>query len=72
VLNHQLPDTLDRHEFLISETIAKVLMVDNLRTNFQVTVHSSVLMEDHNQSIYLKKLLLNDYSSRAKTGPLNI
>ena len=72
VLNHQLQDTLDRHDFLVSGTIAKVLKADKLRTNFEVTVHSSVLMEDQNQSIYLKKLLLNDYSSRAKTGPLNI
>ena len=72
VLNHQLPDTLDRHDFLVSGTIAKVLKADKLRTNFEVTVHSSVLMEDQNQSIYLKKLLLNDYSSRAKTKPLNI
>ena len=40
VLNHQLPDTLDRHDFLVSGTIAKVLKVDKLRTNFEVAANS--------------------------------
>ena len=72
VMSHQLPDTLDRHDFLITGTVSKVLKADKVRTNFSVIVHSADDMEGINNSIPLEKILLNDYSSMAKTGLLDI
>jgi competence protein ComEC len=72
VMSHQLPDTLDRHDFLVTGTVSKVLKADKIRTNFSVIVHSAYDMEGANNSIPLKKILLNDYSSMAKKGLLDI
>ena len=38
VMSHQLPDALDRHDFLVTGTVSKVLKADEVRTNFSVIV----------------------------------
>ena len=72
VMSHQLPDALDRHDFLVTGTVSKVLKADEVRTNFSVIVDSADNMDGTNNSIPLDKILLNDYSSMAKTGLLDI
>ena len=72
VLSHQLPDALDRQDFLVSGTVAQVLKTDKVRTNFVVIVDSVIEMANPNNAVYLEKILLNEYSSINKEGRLDI
>jgi competence protein ComEC len=72
VLSHQLPDGLDRHDFLVSGTVAQILKTDKVRTNFVVIVDSAAELANPKNIVHLEKLLLNEYSSINKKGRLDI
>ena len=60
-LHHQLPDHLDKQDFLITGTIDSLIDTNDRRSRFSLAVDSAQLLSDPSQQVPLKSVLLSWY-----------
>ena len=60
-LHHQLPEHLDKQDFLITGTIDSLIDTNDRRSRFSFAVDSAQLLSDPSQQVPLKSVLLSWY-----------
>ena len=60
-LHHQLPEHLDKQDFLITGTIDSLIDTNDRRSRFRFAVDSAQLLSDPSQQVPLKSVLLSWY-----------
>ena len=61
-LQHQLPASLDKRDFVVTGTINSLVDTNDRRSRFRFAVDSALLLSDQSESVPLRSLLLSWYS----------
>jgi len=72
LLQHQLPDSLDKHDFSITGHVQQVLSDSEKHVRFVVLVDSAYEVGQPDNPVPLKLVLLNDYPLTHRKTDLNI
>ena len=72
LLRHQLPDSLDKHDFSITGHVQQILSNSDEHVRFVVLIDSAHQLGQPDDPVPLKLVLLNDYPSTHLKTDLNI